>query len=72
MNTARFISLSEANTAACGVGIGELRMKRNEKGGAKAVDAIYTYAPTKPQYAQALGLNITRKKRNTHGVRTNG
>ncbi|WP_170409248.1 hypothetical protein [Ruegeria atlantica] len=72
MNQTRFISLSDTNTATCGAGITELRRKRNEKGSAKAVDAIYTYAPTKPQYAQALGLNITRGKRNTHGVRTNG
>ncbi|CUH50337.1 hypothetical protein [Ruegeria atlantica] len=72
MNTARFISLSEANTAACGMGIRELRMKRNEKGSAMAVDAVYTYAPTQPQDAQALGLIITREKLNTHGVRTNG
>ncbi|WP_282154010.1 hypothetical protein [Ruegeria atlantica] len=47
-------------------------MKRNEKGSAMAVDAVYTYAPTQPQDAQALGLIITREKLNTHGVRTNG
>ncbi len=71
MNQTRFISLSEVNIA-CGAGIRELRMKRNEKGSAMAVDAVYTYAPTQPQDAQALGLIITREKLNTHGVRTNG
>ncbi|WP_282168779.1 hypothetical protein [Ruegeria atlantica] len=71
MNQTRFISLSEANIA-CGAGTREMRMKRNEKGSAMAVDAVYTYAPTQPQDAQALGLIITREKLNTHGVRTNG
>ncbi|WP_158541260.1 hypothetical protein [Ruegeria sp. A3M17] len=47
-------------------------MKRNEKGSAMAVDAVYTYSPTQTQDAQALGLNIARQKLNTHGVRTNG
>ncbi|EEE37603.1 hypothetical protein RKLH11_1439 [Rhodobacteraceae bacterium KLH11] len=49
-----------------------MRVRRNKKAGAGMADAVYTNAPTQPQYAQASGLCIARGKRNTHGVRTNG
>ncbi|WP_120635898.1 hypothetical protein [Ruegeria sp. EL01] len=54
------------------VDVCDLHMKLNKKGGTIAADAVYTNAPTQPQYAQAHGLCIARGKRNTHGVRTNG
>ncbi len=50
----------------------EMRVERNKKGGVMAAYAVYTNAPTQPQYAQAFGPSNTRGKRNTHGVRTNG
>lgn len=68
MNQTCLISRLTPRTA----GVEEMRVRRNEKGSAKAVDAVYTYPPTQSLYAQALGLSIARGKRNTHGVRTNG
>ncbi|KIC42090.1 hypothetical protein RA27_01405 [Ruegeria sp. ANG-R] len=50
----------------------EMRVKPKIKGGVTTADAVYTNAPTQPQFAQAYGLSIARGKRNTHGVRTNG
>ncbi len=49
-----------------------MRVRRNNKGGVSAADAVYTNAPTQPQFAQANGLRNLHGKRNTHGVRTNG
>ena len=68
MNQTCFISLRRA----CDTPGQEMRVKRNKKGGAGAADAVYTNAPTQPQFAQAHGLSIVCGKRNTHGVRTNG
>ncbi len=72
MNQSCFISLSDTCAVLSGAGNRELRVKRNNKGGATAADAVYTNAPTQPQFAQAHGLCNARGKRNTHGVRTNG
>lgn len=72
MNQTCLISRFTASSATCGAGGEEMRARHNEKGSAKAVDAVYTYPPTQPLNAQALGLSIARGKRNTHGVRTNG
>ncbi len=71
MNQNLFISHARA-AALWQVPASELRLKRKNKGGAMAVDAVYTNAPTQPRNAQASGLCVTRGKRNTHGVRTNG
>ena len=71
MNQTCFISQTNA-TAERQLAAFDLRMKLKKKGGAMAADAVYTNAPTQPQFAQASGLCIARGKRNTHGVRTNG
>ncbi len=67
-----FISQIGASGAGRQLAAPCLRVKPNIKGGAMAADAVYTNAPTQPQFAQASGLCIARGKRNTHGVRTNG
>ncbi len=53
-------------------GAPDLRLKPKKKGGVAAAYAVYTNAPTQPQFAQAHGLCITRGQQKTHGVRTNG
>ncbi len=63
-----FISL----LGACNKVAVKMRVRRKNKGGVSAADAVYTNAPTQPQFAQANGLRNLRGKRNTHGVRTNG
>ncbi|CUJ86997.1 hypothetical protein RUE5091_00544 [Ruegeria denitrificans] len=68
MNQTSFISPLSADSSAAV----KMRVRRNNKGGESAADAVYTNAPTQTQFAQADGLRNTRGKRNTHGVRTNG
>lgn len=71
MNQNSFIS--QANAAAGRqIAAPDLCVKPKIKGGVMAAYAVYTNAPTQPQFAQAQGLCIARGKRNTHGVRTNG
>ena len=71
MNQSSFISQANS-TAGWQYAAPDLYVKPKIKGGAMAAYAVYTNAPTQPQFAQAHGLCITRGKRNTHGVRTNG
>ena len=71
MNHSCFISQPDV-AAGWQMAAPELRVNLKIKGGAMTADAVYTNAPTQPQNAQASGLCITRGKRNTHGVRTNG
>ncbi len=71
MNQTCFIPQANA-TAGWQYAAADLCVKPKIKGGVMAADAVYTNAPTQPQFAQAHGLCIARGKRNTHGVRTNG
>ncbi len=71
MNQTCFISKAKA-AAGWQFAAPDLCVKPKIKGGAMAADAVYTNAPTQPQFAQAQGLCFARGKRNTHGVRTNG
>ncbi len=65
--------ISHLSAAGFGPDVAQnLRVKPKKKGSARGTDAVYTNAPTQPQYAQAHSLCIARGKRNTHGVRTNG
>ena len=72
MNQTCFITQAGALGAGRQMAAPGLRVKIKKKGGAMMADAVYTNAPTQPLNAQAPGLCITRGKRNTHGVRTNG
>ncbi len=68
MNQSCFISPTSA-AAIRQVTARDVNVEPKKKGGARAADAVYTYAPTQPlprDYRDAGG------KRNTHGVRTNG